>query len=121
MVALLIQVAGMAAFIAATGVAWLYLARVLQGVGTGVATGAISAWLLDLQPADKPRRGSIVAGIALLSGLGAGALGSGLLVEYAPNPTDLVFWLLIGVYAVGIVALPFLPDVSQRERAGCDP
>jgi MFS family permease len=114
MVALLIQVAGMAAFIAATGVAWLYLARVVQGLGTGVATGAISAWLLDLQPADKPRRGSLVAGIALLAGLGAGALGSGVLVEYAPNPMDLVFWLLIGVYAAGLLAMPFLPDVSPR-------
>lgn len=114
MAALVIQAAGMLAFIAADGVAWLYLGRVLQGVGTGVATGAISAWLLDLQPPDNPRRGSLVAGIALMAGLGAGALGSGLLVQYAPNPMDLVFWLLIGVYAAGFASMPFLPDVVQR-------
>jgi MFS family permease len=114
MVALVIQAAGMLAFISANGVAWLYVGRVLQGVGTGVATGAISAWLLDLQPSDNPRQGSLVAGIALLAGLGAGALGSGLLVEYAPNPLDLVFWLLIGVYALGFVSVPFMPDVTQR-------
>jgi MFS family permease len=114
MVALLVQSAGMVAFIAANGVAWLYVGRVLQGVGTGVATGAISAWLLDLQPAAHPRRGSVVAGTALLAGLGGGALGSGLLVQYAPSPLRLVFWLLIGVYAVGFVAMWFLPDVAPR-------
>jgi len=115
MAALVIQAAGMVSFIAANGVAWLYVARTLQGIGTGVATGAISAWLLDLQPPNDLRRGSIVAGIALLSGLGGGALGAGLLVQYAPNPMDLVFWLLIGVYAAGFILMPFVPDVSQRE------
>lgn len=114
MAALVIQAAGMLMFIAADGVVWLYAGRVLQGVGTGVATGAISAWLLDLQPPEDPRRGSLVAGIALLIGLGVGALGSGLLVEYAPNPTDLVFWILICVYAGAFVLMPLLPDVSAR-------
>jgi MFS family permease len=119
LVALVVQAAGMLAFIAADGVGWLYLGRVLQGAGTGIATGAISAWLLDLQPPDNPRRGSIVAGIALLVGLGAGALGSGLLVEYAPNPLRLVFWLLIGVYALGFVLMPLVPDIAQRGPVLC--
>jgi MFS family permease len=113
-VALLIQIAGMVAFIAADGVGWLYLGRVLQGAATGIATGAISAWLVDLQPPDDPRRGSIVAGIALMGGLGAGALGSGLLVEYAPSPLRLVFWALVGVYAFGLALMSVVPDISQR-------
>lgn len=114
LVALLIQVAGMLAFIAANGVAWLYLGRVLQGAATGIATGAISAWLVDLQPPEDPRRGSIVAGIALMAGLGTGALGSGLLVEYEPDPLRLVYWLLVGVYAVGFALTLFVPDVARR-------
>jgi MFS family permease len=116
MAALLVQIAGMSCFVFADGTPWLYAARVLQGVGTGIATGAISAWLLDLKPPDVSRLGSLVAGIALMAGLGAGALGSGLLVEYAPDPLHLVFWLLIGIYVVAIVAMPFAPDVSHRSR-----
>ena len=112
--ALFIQAAGMLAFIVADGVGWLYSGRVLQGVGTGIATGAISAWLVDLQPPDNPKRGSLVAGIALLAGLGGGALGSGLLVQYAPNPLDLVFWVLLVVYFFAFVAMPFVPDVAPR-------
>ena len=112
--ALVIQVAGMLAFIAADGIPLLYLGRILQGIGTGVATGAISAWLVDLQPSESPRKGSLVAGIALMAGLGAGALGSGLLVQYGPNPLRLVFWLLIGVYAFGLLAMPFVPDMARH-------
>ena len=114
MIALVIQAAGMGAFIAADGVGLLYVGRVLQGAATGVATGAISAWLLDLQPSEHPRRGSLVAGIALMAGLAAGALGSGLLVQYAPNPLRLVFWLLIAVYALAFVAMPLMPVVAER-------
>lgn len=113
--ALVIQIAGLIAFIAATGVEMLYLARLLHGLGTGIASGAISAWLLDLQPEGNPRLGSLVGGIALLVGLGAGALGSGLLVEYGPDPLRLVYWLLTGVFALAMTAMPFVPDVVERK------
>src|SRR5687768_6979840 len=114
MVALVVQIAGMAAFIAARGVGELYLGRILQGVGTGMATGSISACLLDLQPPDSPRLGALVAGIAPMAGLAAGALGSGLLVQYGPDPQHLVFWLLMAVYAAALAVLLAVPDPVQR-------
>src|SRR5436305_8710102 len=46
MFALVVQIAGMVAFIAAQGVGVLYVARTVQGRGTGIATGSIGAWLL---------------------------------------------------------------------------
>jgi MFS family permease len=115
MLALVVQIAGMAAFIVARDVGTLYAARVLQGIGTGIASGAISAWLLDLQPPEDPRRGSLVSGIALLAGLATGALGSGALAEYGPDPLHLVFWLLIAVYALAFVAMFVMPDVVERK------
>jgi MFS family permease len=114
MVALLIQIGGMIAFIKAGSVGALYLGRVLQGIATGVASGAISAWLVDLEPPERPRLGSAVTGIALLAGLGAGAFCSALLVQYAPSPLRLVFWLLSGVYALAFVVTLALPDVVAR-------
>jgi len=112
-VALVIQVLGMLAFIRANGVGALYLGRILQGIGTGIATGALSAWLVDLEPRERPRLGSLVAGIALMTGLGAGALCSGLLVQYGPDPLRFVFWLLIGVYVVGAVVVLVCPEVIE--------
>jgi MFS family permease len=110
--ALVVQIAGMVSFVVADGVATLYLARILQGLGTGIATGAISAWLLDLQPPDNPSRGGVVGGIAPMAGLAAGALGSGLLVQYGPAPLRLVYWLLAGVYMAALAAMFLIRDTA---------
>src|SRR5688500_8704979 len=44
------EIAGMLAFIAASDVSMLFVGRILTGLGTGAGLGALSAWLLDLQP-----------------------------------------------------------------------
>jgi MFS family permease len=80
---LLIELGAMLTFVAAQGVTDLFVARILQGIGTGVATGSISAWLLDLQPPANPRLGGLVGGVALLAGLGLGVLAASLLVQVA--------------------------------------
>lgn len=114
MLALVVQIAGMIAFIKADGIGWLYLGRVLQGTATGIASGAISAWLVDLEPAEHPRLGSLVTGIALLAGLGLGGFGSALLVQYGPDPLHLVFWLLTGAYALAFFICLAMPDTVER-------
>jgi MFS family permease len=111
---LLIELGAMLTFVAAQGVADLFVARILQGIGTGVATGAISAWLLDLQPPANPRLGGLVGGVALVAGLGLGAFAASLLVQVAPDPLHLTFWLLTGVFAIALLAMPLLPDVVPR-------
>ena len=55
--ALVVQLAGMAAFIAAQGVEGLFAGRTLQGIGTGIATAAVGAWLLDLSPPTRAGSG----------------------------------------------------------------
>ena len=114
MLALVVQIAGMITFIAAKDVRMLYTARILQGLGTGFATSAISAWLLDLQPPENPRLGSLVGGIAPITGLAIGALGSGLLVQYGPDPLQLVFLLLAVIYALALAMMPVIPDPVER-------
>src|SRR5262249_44897344 len=48
--ALVIQLASMLAFLLASGTDWLFAARIAQGVATGIATSALAASLVDLQP-----------------------------------------------------------------------
>jgi len=93
---------------------WLYVARLLQGFATGMASGALSAWLVDLQPPDNPRLGGLVASTALVLGLGAGALVAGVLVQLAPQPFVLVYLLLIAAYVAGVAAVAAAPDEVQR-------
>jgi MFS family permease len=113
-IALAVQTVAMVAFLLADGVVALYVARILQGIGTGVATGALSAWLIDLEPSDAPGLGSLVGAVAPLAGLAAGAVGSALLVQYGPHPLRLVYWLLTGVFLVALVAVRSVPDDVPR-------
>ncbi len=114
LLALLVLLAGVLAFIAASGAGWLFTARILQGLGTGMAAGAISAWLVDLQPPDRPGLGSVVGSVAPISGLAAGTLGAGLLVQYGPDPLHLVYWVLLALFVLALASMPFLPDVTER-------
>jgi MFS family permease len=113
--ALGIEMIGMLLFAEAGGVAWLFAARILQGIATGIAMGAISAALLDLQPGDRPRLGALVGVAAPLSGLAAGAIVSGVLVQYAPEPTRLVYWLLLGGFALATLLAVAVPETVRGD------
>ncbi len=107
--ALLVEAVAMVVFLTADGVGWLLVARAVQGVATGAAVGVLGAYLLDLQPGDRSRLGSLVNSVAPTTGLGLGAVLTGLLIQYAPHPTRLVFALLTAVFialALATVALP---------------
>jgi len=115
LLALAIEMAGMVLFAEARSVAWLFAARTLQGVATGIAMGAISAALLDLQPARSPRLGALLGVAAPLTGLASGALGAGLLVQYGPDPTRLVYWLLFGAFALATLVAGAIPETVRRD------
>jgi MFS family permease len=112
--ALTVQALAMVAFLVADGTGWLLVARVVQGLATGAAVGVLGAYLLDLQPADGSRLGSLVNSVAPGVGLGIGAFGTGLLVQYGPHPTRLVFAILLAVFAVLTLATAALPETVQR-------
>lgn len=107
---LVLEFVSMLLFWRADSVEWLIAARVLQGIATGIATSAISAGLLDLHR----EQGALVNGVAPMVGLGVGALGTSLLVQLAPAPTQFVFDLLLVVFALMTVAAYYLPETVER-------
>ena len=92
----------------ADSVGWLLAARVLQGLATGIAASAVGAGLLDLHR----ERGAVVNAVAPMVGLGIGALVTSALVQFAPAPTQLVFELLLVVFALLAAAAYFLPETA---------
>lgn len=109
--ALLIELLAMLTFIAADSVPLLLLARILQGFATGIATSVLGATLLDI---DR-ERGAVINSVAPLFGLAVGALGSSLLMQYAPAPLHLVFALLLGAFALCAVLTRYLPETVSRK------
>ena len=100
LVALMIQLASIVLFLVASGIEWLFAARIAQGIATGIATGALGAALVDLQPPDNPALASLVNSAGPILSLGIGALASAVLVQYAPDPLHLIYWLtLLGFVA----------------------
>lgn len=112
--ALLLEAASMAVFVGASGTAWLLAARIVQGVATGAAVAVLGAYLLDLQPADGSRLGSLVNSIAPTGGLAAGAVGAGVLVQFGPDPSQFVFWLLGALFLVLAAVVVALPESVRR-------
>lgn len=114
--ALALEIVSLALFVPAGSVTQLLLARMVQGVATGAALGALGAAMLDTE---RPGSGlgtlfnSLVPGV----GLAVGALGAGALIEYAPDPTRFVWWVLIAAMVVVLVALAGIPEPGRR-RAG---
>jgi MFS family permease len=99
-------------FATAGGVGELMLARVIQGLATGAAIGAIGAAMLDI---DR-ERGALANALSPGLGTGSGALLSALLVRYLPAPTHLVYLVLIAVIAVQAVGVALLRETVTTSR-----
>lgn len=108
--ALLLNMLAMLLFINEGSVAWLIAARTLQGFATGMATAVLGAALLDT---DR-QQGPLVNSVAPLLGMACGAMGSSLLVEYAPLPTQLIYWALLALMLLQALYVWRLPETVSR-------
>src|SRR6204780_2532375 len=111
---LALQMVATVVFLVANDVALLFVGRILQGISVGVVIGALSALLVDLQDRGSAL-GPLVASVASPLGLAAGALLSGELVEHAASPLRTVYWVLLALFALAVVAvLALVPETSKR-------
>jgi MFS family permease len=113
LVATLAQAVTMIVFMTATSVTGLLVARVLQGLTTGAALGAIGAGMIDL---DKTR-GTVANAVAPPFGTATGAIVAGVLVQFLPFPTHLVYVVFGLVFILQSLGLVFMTD-SIAPRGG---
>ncbi len=112
--AIALEMVAMGLFVVAGGVGTLALARVVQGVATGMAMTSMGAALVDLDPPDRPGLAGVVSGLAPIGGLAIGALAAGALVEYGPWATHLVYVLILaGLFGAAVVAA-LMPETGVR-------
>jgi predicted MFS family arabinose efflux permease len=99
--AIAVQVSSLVIFAAATGVPALVAARLVQGLSTGAALGAIGAAMLDI---DR-KLGTFANSVAPGMGTASGAILSALAVRFLPAPTHLIYLALIGVLVLQAIAI----------------
>ncbi|HXC38188.1 MAG TPA: MFS transporter [Burkholderiales bacterium] len=108
-----VQALTMLLFASAGSVDHLLIARVVQGVATGSAAAAVGAAMLDIDRI----RGTVANAVAPIMGTALGALLGGVMAQYLPAPTHLVYLLLAVVFVVQGVAVMFMPETAGG-RAG---
>jgi hypothetical protein len=89
------------------------LARIVQGLATGAALGAIGAGVLDLDPV----RGPVANSIAPPLGTGLGGLLAGLLAHFLPAPTVLVYLVLAAIFILQAIGVMLMAE-TVAPRAG---
>jgi predicted MFS family arabinose efflux permease len=108
--AIAVHVTSLVIFATATGVPALLSARVVQGLSTGAALGAIGAAMLDM---DR-QLGTFANAVAPGMGTASGVILSALAVRFLPDPTHLIYLALIGVLALQAAAIAVMRETVSR-------
>jgi len=112
--AAVVQAIAMLIFATADGVGSLIAARIVQGLATGAAAGAVGAGLLDIDRA----RGTVANAVGPMLGTATGALGAGLLVEYLSTSTAAVYLVFAAIFIAQAIGVALMPEsVSRRPGA----
>ncbi len=118
-----VMLGAMATMMVAAGLlaAWkglpvLLLGRLLTGVAAGLAAGTAIAYLIELRLRADPKASMVRArtiGTSITVGaLGVGALVGGCLAEWASWPLTLPYLVFLGLGAIGLTGLLFVPETG---------
>jgi MFS family permease len=109
-------------YMVAQSVAWLFAARAVQGLATGLALATASAGLLDFHPRQDPEGVGLTNGAVSAAGLGLGALASSVIVQLLPAPRVLPYVVVFILFAVALVGVVLMPEpVASRSRLRLEP
>jgi MFS family permease len=104
-------------FLFSKDTAWLFIARVLNGLAAGLGAGALTAWIGELGSQRDKGHAVAAASAGNFAGLGVGALASGFLAQYGPWPLRTPYLVYLMALVVLIVLIRIAPEgVKQVVR-----
>ncbi|SEP08981.1 MFS transporter [Actinacidiphila rubida] len=83
----------------------LIAGRVLMGLGAGLASSSLTAYIVDAAPTRPAWLASVASSQTVMLGLAMGAITSGALVQYGPWPRELVYLVAVGLLLLSIVLI----------------
>lgn len=114
------EVAAAVVFLLSTDVPALLAARVLTGVGVGLLTPTVTAWLAELRSAAVPGSDRTVASTAATAGtslgFGLGALVSGWVAARVGAPLADPYVVFLVALVVVAAALALVPETARRHH-----
>jgi MFS family permease len=100
----------------------LFAGRLVSGISAGLVTGAVTAYISELDP--DPRRGPLLATLANMGGLGCGPLVAGVLAEHVAHPTQVPYIVGAALLVPALLVLQVRETVEPKPggvRAGIKP
>lgn len=92
----------------------LVTARLLTGVGVGMASSGLTSYLVDAAPTKPAWMASVAASQAPMFGLALGAIGSGASVQFGPRPRDLIYLIAVGLLLVSAALIVISPETAAH-------
>jgi MFS family permease len=111
---LLLPAAGAVMLLQVHHIGVLIVGRVLMGIGAGLASSSLTAYIVDAAPAEPAWLASVASSQTVMLGLAVGATTSGALVEFAPWPRDLVFLVEIVALLAAVALIAVSRETAPR-------
>ncbi|SCE67030.1 Predicted arabinose efflux permease, MFS family [Micromonospora coriariae] len=92
----------------------LITGRLLMGLGAGLASSSLTAYIVDAAPARPAWLASVASSQTVMLGLAVGAIASGALVQFGPWPRDLIFLVVIGLLLLSVGLIAVSPETVTR-------
>jgi MFS family permease len=118
MMGLTASLIGVLLFAVAPTVGWVFIGRGFMGLGVALSLSPATAAMVELSPPDKRKRASAITTASTAAGLAIATLLGGALIQYAPFPTHLNFWVLTAVILGVLITAWFLPRHTSAEARG---
>jgi MFS family permease len=88
----------------------LLAGRVLMGLGAGLASSSLTAYIVDTAPTRPAWLASVASSQGPMLGLTVGAIGSGALVQFGPWPRDLIYLVCAGLLLLSAALVAISPE-----------
>ena len=88
----------------------LIAGRLLMGLGAGLASSSLTAYIVDAAPARPAWLASVASSQTVMLGLAVGAIASGALVQFGPWPRDLIYLVVVGLLLLSAALIAISPE-----------
>lgn len=103
-------------FLLASALGPLLVGRFLSGLSAGIFTGTATATLVDFAPESASDRGTLIAALVTVGGLGTGPLVAGLLAQFAPDPLRVPYAVHLGLLVPAALVILQIPEPVKVRR-----
>ena len=96
----------------------LIAGRLLMGLGAGLASSSLTAYIVDAAPIRPTWLASVASSQTVMLGLAVGAIASGALVQFGPWPRDLIYLVVIGMLLLSAALVAISPETVTPTPGG---